>query len=107
MRGGITHHAAKVLVGVQSRKVLLLSARERRRRQLDSGLESVVKVLVVVDGVIFFGSVHHLLVDAVELLRRGLQRLVGNIIDAGDVGLGGGRRDEGGGGRGGRGGAQQ
>lgn len=103
---GITYHAAKVLVGVQSREMFLLPTRERRRRQLDSGLEAVVKVLVVVDGIILFRGVHHLLVDAVILLGGGLQRLVGNVVDAGDDGPGGGRRGEGDGAGGGR-GAQQ
>lgn len=105
---GITYHAAKVLVGVQSRKVFLLATRERRRRQLDSGLEAVVEVLVIIDGVVLFGGVHHFPVDAVVFLRGGLHGLVGNVVDAaGDDGLGGCRRGEGDRGRRGGRGAQQ
>lgn len=56
----LTHHATQILIPIQAWKVLLVTAMERSRRQIDAWLEVVVEVLVVADRVVFLRCVHDL-----------------------------------------------
>lgn len=73
-----THQASEIFVGVEARKVFLVSAVERSFGEFDSRGEVVVEVLVVPHGVVLFGGVHHL-AHATGVLVGGSRRGRGGL----------------------------
>lgn len=56
----LSYHASKIGVGVQSGKMLLIATMKWRWRQVHFAHEVVIEIFVIPNGIVFFGSVHHL-----------------------------------------------